>query len=84
MESGHADEADYAALVEAVHRSESLGDAAQMRESYDALLRDYPICYGYWKKYADKEFHASGSSSHERADAVHVRARRRARALVLY
>jgi pre-mRNA-processing factor 39 len=25
------------------------------RESFDAFFKQYPYCYGYWKKYADME-----------------------------
>ena len=25
------------------------------RDAYDAFLKRYPYCYGYWKKYADTE-----------------------------
>ena len=32
------------------------GDAVRpFREAYDAFLKRYPYCYGYWKKYADME-----------------------------
>lgn len=27
----------------------------KQREVYDAFLVQYPLCYGYWKKYADAE-----------------------------
>ncbi len=31
------------------------GDIAQLRAVYDGFLAEYPLCYGYWKKYADAE-----------------------------
>ncbi|KAL3154174.1 hypothetical protein ABBQ32_013692 [Trebouxia sp. C0010 RCD-2024] len=31
------------------------GDIGRMRPVYDAFLAEYPLCYGYWKKYADAE-----------------------------
>ena len=32
------------------------GDSVRpFREAYDAFLKRYPYCYGYWKKYADME-----------------------------
>ena len=33
-----------------------LQDAIQhIRAAYDAFLAEYPLCYGYWKKYAEAE-----------------------------
>lgn len=31
------------------------GNIEKLREVYDAFLGIYPLCYGYWKKYADME-----------------------------
>lgn len=31
------------------------GDIGRIRPVYDAFLAEYPLCYGYWKKYADAE-----------------------------
>ena len=31
------------------------GDISRIRPVYDAFLAEYPLCYGYWKKYADAE-----------------------------
>lgn len=31
------------------------------REAFDAFLKHFPYCYGYWKKYADYEQHHSGN-----------------------
>lgn len=30
-------------------------DIGRLRVVYDAFLAEYPLCYGYWKKYADAE-----------------------------
>ena len=30
-------------------------DIDRVREVYDAFLAEFPLCYGYWKKYADAE-----------------------------
>lgn len=27
----------------------------KIRKVYDAFLAEFPLCYGYWKKYADHE-----------------------------
>ena len=31
------------------------GDIVKLREVYDGFLAEFPLCYGYWKKYADAE-----------------------------
>lgn len=31
-----------------------------MRTVYDAFLGQFPLCFGYWKKYSDLEFLSSG------------------------
>lgn len=31
------------------------GDILMTRRVYDGLLGEFPLCYGYWKKYADAE-----------------------------
>ncbi len=42
-------------------------DITKIRQTYDAFLTEYPLCFGYWKKYADAEQrHASVEA------AVHV------------
>lgn len=28
---------------------------AKIEKAYDAFLGEFPLCYGYWKKYADHE-----------------------------
>lgn len=30
-------------------------DITKIRQTYDAFLTEYPLCFGYWKKYADAE-----------------------------
>lgn len=32
-------------------------DIEKIRRVYDAFLEEFPLCYGYWKKYADHEAH---------------------------
>ncbi|KAK9137986.1 hypothetical protein Sjap_008580 [Stephania japonica] len=32
-----------------------LGNILKIRKIYDAFLAEFPLCYGYWKKYADHE-----------------------------
>jgi hypothetical protein len=38
---------------------------------YDTFLAEFPLCYGYWKKYAD---HEARLGSHESIVAVYERA----------
>lgn len=28
---------------------------SKIEKAYDAFLAEFPLCYGYWKKYADHE-----------------------------
>lgn len=46
------------------------GDIEKLREVYDAFLGMYPLCYGYWRKYADME---SKNGSSENAKLVYER-----------
>ena len=67
--------ADYEALVKAVHDAEASGPAAQVRECYDALLAEFPLCFGYWKRFAEYEVAAEPQSEGvARANAVYERA----------
>jgi pre-mRNA-processing factor 39 len=33
------------------------GDIEKIRHVYDTFLAEFPLCFGYWKKYADHELH---------------------------
>ncbi|KAG1361886.1 pre-mRNA-processing factor 39 [Cocos nucifera] len=35
-------------------------DIIKIRKVYDAFLAEFPLCYGYWKKYADHEGRLDG------------------------
>lgn len=48
----------------------SQGDIAKLREVYDSFFAEYPLCFGYWKKYADAELR---HTSVEAAAAVYER-----------
>ena len=43
------------------------GDITKLREVYDSFLTEFPLCYGYWKKYADAELRGGAP---EQAGAV--------------
>lgn len=66
-----SDDMDYAALVGAVHAADSPRQPAQLREAYNNLLRAWPLCYGYWKRFADFEVE---QGCVERASEVYERA----------
>ncbi|GMH37035.1 hypothetical protein BSKO_04908 [Bryopsis sp. KO-2023] len=42
---------------------EKLEDLPRIREAFDAFLGEYPLCYGYWKKYADAENKYAGTDT---------------------
>ena len=42
-----------------------------IRSVFDSFLAEFPLCFGYWKKYADHELR---HGSKERAKAVYERA----------
>lgn len=46
------------------------GDIARLRDAYDAFLAEWPLCFGYWKKYAAAELRAGEA---ERAAQVFER-----------
>jgi pre-mRNA-processing factor 39 len=45
-------------------------DLQHIRNAYDAFLAEFPLCYGYWKRYAESE-RRHGST--EAAAAVYER-----------
>lgn len=45
-------------------------DVNHIRSTYDAFFGEYPLCYGYWKKYAEAE---RRHGSNEAATAVYER-----------
>ncbi|KAL0724059.1 hypothetical protein Bca4012_038658 [Brassica carinata] len=44
----------WTALIEETERI-AQENIAKIRKVYDAFLAEFPLCYGYWKKYADHE-----------------------------
>ncbi|CAM0871886.1 unnamed protein product [Alopecurus aequalis] len=49
------------ALIEETERVAG-GNILKIRKVYDAFLAEFPLCFGYWKKYADHEGHLDGVS----------------------
>ncbi|GER29661.1 pre-mRNA-processing factor [Striga asiatica] len=44
----------WTALIEETERTAE-GNIFKIRKVYDTFLAEFPLCYGYWKKYADHE-----------------------------
>ncbi|XP_024966810.1 pre-mRNA-processing factor 39 isoform X2 [Cynara cardunculus var. scolymus] len=44
----------WTALIEETEKT-SEDNILKIRKVYDAFLAEFPLCYGYWKKYADHE-----------------------------
>ncbi|XP_023745513.1 pre-mRNA-processing factor 39-1 isoform X1 [Lactuca sativa] len=44
----------WTALIEETEKT-SEANVLKIRKVYDAFLAEFPLCYGYWKKYADHE-----------------------------
>ncbi|XP_031268786.1 pre-mRNA-processing factor 39 isoform X1 [Pistacia vera] len=52
-----ANSADFNAWTALLEETEKLAEdnILKIRRVYDAFLAEFPLCYGYWKKYADHE-----------------------------
>ncbi|KAI4341781.1 hypothetical protein MLD38_026465 [Melastoma candidum] len=59
----------WVALIEETEKA-AAGNILKIRRVYDSFLAEFPLCYGYWKKYAEHE--AAGST--EKAVEVYERA----------
>ncbi|KAL0459358.1 UNVERIFIED_CONTAM: Pre-processing factor 39 [Sesamum latifolium] len=60
----------WTALIEETERM-SEGNISKIRKVYDTFLAEFPLCYGYWKKYAD---HEARLSSVDKVAEVYERA----------
>lgn len=60
----------WTALIDETERM-SEGNISKIRKVYDTFLAEFPLCYGYWKKYAD---HESRLSSVDKIAEVYERA----------
>ncbi|XP_039046240.1 pre-mRNA-processing factor 39-like [Hibiscus syriacus] len=54
-----ANSLDFNAWTTLIEETEKLAgnNIMKIRKVYDAFLAEFPLCYGYWKKYADHEAH---------------------------
>ncbi|KAL5155228.1 Pre-mRNA-processing factor 39 [Glycine soja] len=51
-----ANSLDFTAWTSLIEETEKTEDnILKIRRVYDAFLAEFPLCYGYWKKYADHE-----------------------------
>jgi pre-mRNA-processing factor 39 len=49
-------------------------DIESVREAYDAFLSEFPLCYVYWKRYADHEAAAGSANAQDKVSEVYERA----------
>ncbi|GFZ20190.1 tetratricopeptide repeat (TPR)-like superfamily protein [Actinidia rufa] len=66
-----ADSLDFNAWTSLIEETEKLDNIMKIRKVYDAFLAEFPLCYGYWKKYAA---HESRLSSINKVMEVYERA----------
>ncbi|PON66832.1 Tetratricopeptide-like helical domain containing protein [Trema orientale] len=54
-----ANSLDFNAWTALIEETEKVAEnnILKIRKVYDAFLAEFPLCYGYWKKYADHEAH---------------------------
>ena len=45
----------YGAMLQEIHEAEQAKEPTRLRAAYTAFLREYPLCFGYWKRLADFE-----------------------------
>ncbi|KAK7336907.1 hypothetical protein VNO77_17460 [Canavalia gladiata] len=52
-----ANSLDFTAWTALIEETEKIAEdnIVKIRRVYDAFLAEFPLCYGYWKKYADHE-----------------------------
>ncbi|KAG9149410.1 hypothetical protein Leryth_003373 [Lithospermum erythrorhizon] len=53
----HANSLDFNAWTVLIEETEKMseGNISKIQKVYDSFLAEFPLCYGYWKKYADHE-----------------------------
>ncbi|PIN14708.1 mRNA processing protein [Handroanthus impetiginosus] len=68
-----ANSLDFNAWTALIEETERVSEAniLKIRKVYDTFLAEFPLCYGYWKKYAD---HEARLSSIEKVGEVYERA----------
>ncbi|KZV32962.1 pre-mRNA-processing factor 39 [Dorcoceras hygrometricum] len=61
----------WTSLLEETERISEVERFLKIRKVYDAFLAEFPLCYGYWKKYAD---HEARLSSMDKVAEIYERA----------
>ncbi|CAK8543657.1 unnamed protein product [Lathyrus sativus] len=58
-----ANSSDFTAWTSLIEETEKVAESniLKIRRVYDAFLAEFPLCYGYWKKYADHEARLSSA-----------------------
>ncbi|CAI8614389.1 unnamed protein product [Vicia faba] len=58
-----ANSSDFTAWTSLIEETEKVAETniLKIRRVYDAFLAEFPLCYGYWKKYADHEARLSSA-----------------------
>ncbi|KAK3285207.1 pre-mRNA splicing factor [Cymbomonas tetramitiformis] len=49
------DPSDFTSWTDLIKKAEETREIAKIQRVYDSFLGEFPLCYGYWKKYADQE-----------------------------
>lgn len=63
--AAHDNPQDFTSWTDLLQYCEQENQAAASRKSLEAFLARYPLCYGYWKKFADLERRAGNNSKAE-------------------
>lgn len=58
--------------IGALGEADQSNDINTVRNAYDQFLSIYPLCFGYWKKYAEHEWKAASASGGDVSTAVAV------------
>jgi len=62
---------DFNAFSQLVALAEKDGDIEKIRKAYEAFLDEYPLCYAFWKKYAE---HEAAKKEFTKAKAIYQQA----------
>ena len=66
------DPEDFGCLEEFVNYADCQNDAEVVEDAYTRLLGKYPLCFAYWKRYADKVLSLGGGSESAKAAATAI------------
>lgn len=63
--------ADFSSWTYLLQLVDHKADISSIREAYDGFLAEFPLCYVYWKRYADHE--AAAGSAQDKVSEVYQR-----------